>query len=289
MTKPKTPKPPWLRVRFPTGPQYERTRGLLRKGRLHTVCQEACCPNMFECFARHTATFLILGDHCTRDCSFCAVKSGPLMPPDPDEPRRVAQAAAEMQLQYVVVTSVTRDDLPDGGASQFAATIQALREAIVDVRVEVLIPDFQGDRNALTIVLDAKPDVLNHNVETVPRCYPAVRPQALYKRSLLLLQNAADLAPGIPTKSGLMLGLGETDAEVRHLLADLRRVRVRILTLGQYLQPTPSHHPVTRYVRPEAFERWRLTALEMGFDQVAGGPFVRSSYRAGDVFRGLKD
>lgn len=289
MTKTQTPKPPWLRVRFPTGPQYERTRRLLHKGRLHTVCQEACCPNMFECFAKHTATFLILGEHCTRDCTFCAVKSGPLMPPDPDEPRRVAQAAAEMQLQYVVVTSVTRDDLPDGGAAQFAATIQALRASIADVRIEVLIPDFQGDPNALKTVLDAKPDVLNHNVETVPRCYPAVRPQALYERSLLLLQNAAEQAPHIPTKSGLMLGLGETDAEIHHMLADLRRVRVRILTLGQYLQPTPSHHPVTRYVFPEEFDQWRRTALDMGFDQVASGPFVRSSYQAGDVFRGLKD
>jgi lipoyl synthase len=212
------------------------------------------------------------------------------MPPDPDEPRRVAQAAAEMQLQYVVVTSVTRDDLPDGGASQFAATIQALREAIADVRVEVLIPDFQGDRNALTIVLDAKPDVSQSQCRDRAAMLPrGATPGPVRTLAASAAKCGRPERPHIPTKSGLMLGLGETDAEVRHLLADLRRVRVRILTLGQYLQPTPNHHPVTRYVRPEAFERWRLTALDMGFDQVAGGPFVRSSYRAGDVFRGLKD
>ena len=284
---PPPPKPPWLRVRFPTGPKYERTRRLLRNGRLHTVCQAACCPNMFECFAHHTATFLILGDHCTRECSFCAVKGGPLAPPDPDEPRRVARAAADMQLGYVVVTSVTRDDLPDGGAAHFAATIHALHARIEGVRVEVLIPDFQGDADALQMVLAARPDVLNHNVETVPRLYPRVRPQAQYRRSLQLLQTAAASAPSIPTKSGLMLGLGETDAEIRDVLADLRRARCRILTLGQYLQPSPDHHPVVRYITPEAFDEWRRQALAMGFDQVASGPFVRSSYQAGEIFEQL--
>jgi lipoyl synthase len=279
-----TPKPPWLRVRFPSGPQYERTRRLLRKGRLHTVCQEACCPNMFECFARRTATFLILGGHCTRACTFCAVKGGPPAPPDPDEPRRVARAAADMQLGYVVVTSVTRDDLPDGGAAHFAATIAALRKRIPGVRVEVLVPDFQGDREALAVVLAAKPDVLNHNVETVPRLYPEVRPQARYGRSLRLLRNAAEQAPRIPTKSGLMLGLGETDDEIRQVLADLRRARCRILTLGQYLQPTAAHHPVARFVPPEAFDAWRQAALAMGFAQVASAPFVRSSYQAGSFY-----
>jgi lipoyl synthase len=279
-----TPKPPWLRVRFPSGPQYERTRRLLRKGRLHTVCQEACCPNMFECFARRTATFLILGGHCTRACTFCAVKGGPPAPPDPDEPRRVARAAADMQLGYVVVTSVTRDDLPDGGAAHFAATIAALRKRIPGVRVEVLVPDFQGDREALAVVLAAKPDVLNHNVETVPRLYPEVRPQARYGRSLRLLRNAAEQAPRIPTKSGLMLGLGETDDEIRQVLADLRRARCRILTLGQYLQPTAAHHPVARFVPPETFDAWRQAALAMGFAQVASAPFVRSSYQAGSFY-----
>ncbi len=269
---------------MPSGPQYEETRRLLRDGHLHTVCQEAHCPNIFECFSRHTATFLILGDHCTRDCRFCAVQQGPLQPPDPDEPRRVARAAAEMRLRYVVVTSVTRDDLPDGGAAHFAATIEALRLAIPEVRVEVLIPDFQGDPAALAVVLAATPDVLNHNIETVPRLYPTVRPQAQYQRSLRLLADAARQAPHIPTKSGLMLGLGESDAEIRQTLADLRGAHCRLLTLGQYLQPTPRNLPVVRYVPPEEFNQWRRIALDLGFDHVAAAPFVRSSYQAGEVF-----
>ncbi len=280
----KTSKPPWLRVRMPSGPQYEETRRLLRDGHLHTVCQEAHCPNIFECFSRHTATFLILGDHCTRDCRFCAVQQGPLQPPDPDEPRRVARAAAEMRLRYVVVTSVTRDDLPDGGAAHFAATIEALRLAIPEVRVEVLIPDFQGDPAALAVVLAATPDVLNHNIETVPRLYPTVRPQAQYQRSLRLLADATRQAPHIPTKSGLMLGLGESDAEIRQTLADLRTAHCRLLTLGQYLQPTARNLPVVRYVPPEEFNQWRRIALDLGFDHVAAAPFVRSSYQAGEVF-----
>lgn len=283
----KTPKPPWLKVRLPSGPEYEQTRRLLHEGRLHTVCQEACCPNIFECFARHTATFLILGDHCTRDCAFCAVKSGPLLPPDPDEPERVAQAAARLKLTYVVVTSVTRDDLPDGGAAQFAATIRALRRQIAELRVEVLIPDFQGDPQALAAVLDAGPDVLNHNVETVPRLYPAVRPQADYERSLALLERATRQAPHIPTKSGMMLGLGETDEEVRSTLEDLYGAGCRILTLGQYLQPGPDNHPVVSYVSPETFERWKRYALDLGFGEAAAGPFVRSSYRAEASFKNV--
>jgi lipoic acid synthetase len=277
-------KPPWLRVRFPSGPQYEQTRRLLRQGRLHTVCQEACCPNMFECFSNHTATFLILGDHCTRNCAFCAVKHGAASLPDPDEPQRVALAAEEMQLTYVVVTSVTRDDLADGGAGHFAATIRALRERRAAMRVEVLIPDFQGDPAALHSVLAAAPDVLNHNIETVPRLYPTVRPEAVYARSLDLLRAAAAHAARIPTKSGLMLGLGETETEIRQTLADLRQAGCRILTLGQYLQPTPAHHPVAAFVTPEAFARWRREALAMGFDEVASGPFVRSSYQAQNAF-----
>jgi lipoyl synthase len=283
------PKPPWLRVRFPSGPQYEQTRRLLRKGRLHTVCQEACCPNMFECFSQHTATFLILGGVCTRDCAFCAVRHGVPQAPDPDEPQRVAEAAAELKLAYVVVTSVTRDDLPDGGAGQFAATLRALRDRIAGVRVEVLVPDFKGDPRALETVLDARPDVLNHNVETVPRLYPAVRPQAVYERTVRLLENAAVIAPHIPTKSGLMLGLGETEDEIRSVLDDLRRAGCRIVTLGQYLQPAPDNHPVVRYVPPEEFARWRETALQMGFDEAAAGPFVRSSYQAGSSFAVCSD
>lgn len=278
-------KPDWLRRRLPSGPEYEQTRQLLRKGHLHTVCQEAQCPNMFECFARHTATFLILGDRCTRNCSFCAVRHGPRQLPDPDEPERVARTVAELGLSYVVITSVTRDDLPDGGAAAFAATIQAVTQTVPRPRVEVLIPDFQGDPNALQTVLDAGPDILNHNIETVPRLYDTVRPQADYRRSLRLLQRASLYQPEIPTKSGIMLGLGETEEEIENVLRDLREAGCRIVTLGQYLQPTPAHHPVDRFVTPDEFERWRAVALDLGFEEAASGPFVRSSYRAQDSFR----
>jgi lipoyl synthase len=277
-------KPVWLRRRLPSGPQYEQTRNLLRKGKLHTVCQEAQCPNMFECFSRHTATFLILGDRCTRRCTFCAVLHGPLQPPDPTEPERVASAVVELGLQYVVITSVTRDDLGDGGARMFAETIRKVRERSAGVRIEVLIPDFGGDRGALQKVLEAAPDVLNHNLETVPRLYPSVRPQADYGRSLTLLQQAAKAVPGVPTKSGIMLGLGETHEEVHQTLIDLRSTGCRIVTIGQYLRPSSTHHPVVRFVPPAEFENWRLAALAQGFDEAASGPFVRSSYRAQDAF-----
>ena len=282
-------KPHWLKRRLPLGPEYEQTRRRIRDGKLHTVCQEANCPNIFECFSQHTATFLILGGRCTRHCTFCAVAKGPSGPPDPDEPRRVAQAAAKMELNYVVVTSVTRDDLEDGGAGQFAETIQALRQKIGDVRIEVLIPDFQGNAAALQAVLDANPDILNHNIETVPRLYPKVRPQADYRQSLTLLQRASTAAPHIPTKSGLMLGLGETDDEIRQVLSDLRDHGCRILTVGQYLQPSIDHHPVLEYVTPEAFDSWRDYALEIGFGEVSAGPFVRSSYHAKQSFQSLSD
>ena len=281
-------KPSWLKRRLPSGPEFERTRRRIQQQRLHTVCQEANCPNIFECFSQLTATFLILGDHCTRDCSFCAVRRGSGQPVDFDEPRRVAAAALEMGLQYVVLTSVTRDDLPDGGAEHYAQTIQALRCAIEDVSIEVLIPDFQGDQDALLAVLSAGPSVLNHNLETIPRLYPQVRPQADYGRSLALLARASACAPHIPAKSGLMLGLGETTEEIEQTLLDLRASNCRILTLGQYLQPSPSHHPVQQFVTPETFDRLRATALDMGFDQVASGPFVRSSYHAKEVFNNLK-
>lgn len=283
----RTPKPVWLKRRLPSGPQYEQTRSLLRKGNLHTVCQEADCPNIFECFSKRTATFLILGDRCTRQCTFCAVQHGPRQAPDPDEPRRVAKAAAAMDLSYVVVTSVTRDDLPDGGASVFAETILELRRRIPKAVIEVLIPDFQGNKDALQTVLTAAPQVLNHNLETVERLYPEVRPQADYHQSLRLLRLARRLAPGISTKSGLMLGLGEKDDEIQTALENLRQADCQILTLGQYLRPSIQHHPVINYVTPESFETWRRKALHMGFAAVASGPFVRSSYQAREIFQGM--
>ena len=280
------PKPAWLRRRLPTGPAYERVREMIRNNSLHTVCQEAKCPNQWECFSHKTATFLILGDKCTRTCRFCAVAHGPKGPLDEHEPRRVAEAAAALDLKYVVVTSVTRDDLADGGAPVFAETIKELRDRIKEVKIEVLIPDFGGSRPALETVVSATPDVLNHNLETVPRLYPVVRPEAIYSRSLKLLKNAARLAPSIPTKSGLMLGLGETDDEIERTLSDLLTVGCKMLTLGQYLQPTKAHLPVENYVEPERFDRWKQVALDAGFDRVASGPFVRSSYQAHVLYSG---
>lgn len=279
------PKPPWLKRRLPQGEAYGRVQALIARGRLHTVCQEARCPNLWECYARNTATFLILGDRCTRDCRFCAVASGPPAPPDPGEPERVARAAAAMGLSYVVITSVTRDDLADGGAAHFAATIAAVRRLLPQARVEVLIPDFQGRPEALLTVIRAAPDVINHNVETVPRLYPQVRPQADYRRSLEVLSRVA--ASGIPAKSGLMLGLGERAAEVRSVLEELRRAGCRILTLGQYLQPSPAHLPVAAWVPPGEFAAWRRLALAIGFAEVASAPLVRSSYRAERSFEAL--
>ena len=281
----RNPKPPWLRRRLPTGATYEKVRQMIRSGRLHTVCQEARCPNQFECFSQQTATFLILGSRCTRNCRFCNIESGPETPPDPAEPARVAATAAEMGLNYVVVTSVTRDDLPDGGAGFFAATIRKIRKRIPDAQIEVLIPDFQGDPAALHTILAEGPDVLNHNIETVPRLYPEVRPEAVYQRSLQLLKNTAAHKSRIPVKSGLMLGLGETAAEVRQTLLDLYSHGCRLLTIGQYLQPTEAHLPVARFVTPEEFDRWRREALSMGFSGVASGPFVRSSYHAKEMYQ----
>jgi lipoic acid synthetase len=280
-------KPPWLKRRLPTDASFQEVRGLIEKGRLHTVCQEAKCPNIWECYAQQTATFLIMGSRCTRNCRFCAVAPGSPEPLDPQEPARVAEAVERMGLKYVVVTSVTRDDLPDGGAGHFAATLHEIRRRVPGAEIEVLIPDFQGDPAALETVLRARPDVLNHNIETVPRLYPRVRPQADYRRSLELLRRAGEIAPGIPTKSGLMLGLGERPEEIRQTLQDLRAVGGRILTLGQYLQPSPEHLPVEAYVPPDDFENWRTVALEMGFSEVASAPFVRSSYHAKESFNAL--
>ena len=282
------PKPRWLKRRLPTGPTYEKVAALLRKSRLHTVCQEAKCPNLWECFSRQTSTFLIMGPCCTRNCRFCAVAHGPSGPPDPGEPARVAEAAESMQLTYVVITSVTRDDLPDGGASHFARTIKEIRKTIPDALVEVLIPDFQGNRDALQTVVEAHPDVLNHNLETVPRLYPSIRPEAVYRRSLELLKQAKEYDATIPTKSGLMLGLGEFPEEVDKTLLDLLDAGCGILTLGQYLQPTREHLQVERFIRPEEFDNWKETALKMGFFEVASGPFVRSSYHAKEIYQALE-
>ena len=278
-------KPPWLKRRLPTGRNYEHVRRLLEKSCLHTVCQEAKCPNLWECFSKETATFLIMGPRCTRNCRFCAVEHGPMSPLDPGEPVRVAEAVKALDLEYVVVTSVTRDDLHDGGAGHFAATIQSIRKSSPGIRIEVLIPDFMGSPKALELVMDAGPDVLNHNLETVKRLYPTVRPEAVYERSLKLLKNARESAPpDLPIKSGLMLGLGETRAELIQAFQDLLRHGCSLLTLGQYLQPSKSHLDVSRFVPPDEFDSLREAALDMGFHDVASGPFVRSSYQAKELF-----
>jgi lipoic acid synthetase len=284
--RPRGARPAWLKVRLPSGEGYVRLRKLVEGERLHTVCQDARCPNIGECWGAGTATFMILGDVCTRGCRFCAVASGRPLAPDPDEPRRVAVAVEKLRLRYVVVTSVDRDDLPDGGASIFAETIRRVRTTAGPIRIEVLIPDFGGDPGALETVVAAAPDVLGHNVETVPRLYALARPGARYERSLQLLRRARALGTGMRTKSSLMLGLGETDAEVRAVLADLRGAAVDFLTLGQYLQPTRASLPVERFVPPREFARLREHALSIGFRHVASGPLVRSSYQAHEAFAG---
>jgi lipoic acid synthetase len=282
-------KPPWLKRRLPTGPAYEKVRALLNNSRLHTVCQEARCPNLWECFSRHTATFLIMGPCCTRNCRFCNVAHAQSpAPPDSGEPVRVAQAVKDLGLRYVVITSVTRDDLADGGAGLFAKTIKEIRERMPGTLMEILIPDFQGNKDALQTVLEAHPHVLNHNLETVPRLYPRVRPEADYGRSLLLLKRATRYHGSIVTKSGLMLGLGEFPDEVENTLKDLLDSGCNILTLGQYLQPTKEHLKVERFVPPEEFDDWKKAALKMGFSEVASGPLVRSSYRARNLYQSLK-
>jgi lipoic acid synthetase len=278
-------KPAWLRRKLPSGPEYERIRRLIRERKLTTVCQEAMCPNQFECFARGTATFLLLGDRCTRNCRFCAVAHGPLGSPDPEEPGRVAEAVRTLGLRYTVLTSVTRDDLTDGGSGQFAAAIRAIRTEIPSCLIEVLIPDFQGDPQSLATVLTATPAVLNHNLETVPRLYAEVRPQAEYQRSLNLLRTVKTMAPAMITKTGLMVGLGESPEELLAVFADLRRARCDLLTLGQYLQPTRAHLEVARFLPPNEFEALRQEALALGFAAVAAGPFVRSSYQAEQLYR----
>jgi lipoic acid synthetase len=272
--------PPWFKVRLTTNERLTEVRKLVRNNRLHTVCSSAACPNQTECWNAGTATFMILGSVCTRGCAFCAVAKGVPQGPDLEEPDRVADAVAALKLKYAVVTSVTRDDLPDGGASLFAGTIRAIRAKTPACRVEVLIPDLQGSESALKTVLDASPDVLNHNLETVPALYARVRPRADYGRSLELLRKAGSC--GAVTKTGLMLGLGEGMEEVRSVLKDLRSIGCDRLTLGQYLQPSREHLPVEKYYHPDEFAVMRGLALAMGFQQVASGPLVRSSYRAGE-------
>jgi lipoic acid synthetase len=272
--------PAWLRKPETAFVALHEIKRELRRLELHTVCESARCPNIHECFRRGTATFMILGDRCTRGCGFCAVpKARHPAPPDPNEPAHVAQMARAMNLRHVVVTSVNRDDLPDGGAVHFAETIRAIRAALPAATIEVLTPDFLGDLDAVTTVLEARPDVFNHNVETVPRLYPRVRPQARYERSLAVLEFAARNG-GTLVKSGLMVGLGERCEEVEEVLRDLRRCGVSIVTIGQYLQPTRRNLPVAEYVPPERFEAYRETGLRLGFRAVFSGPFVRSSYMA---------
>jgi lipoic acid synthetase len=274
------PKPAWLKVRAPGSPGYLRLKSLMRGLALHTVCEDARCPNIGECWAHGTATFMILGDVCTRACAYCAVAHGRPGPVDRDEPVRVASAVEALNLGYVVVTSVDRDDLPDGGASLFAETIRETRLRRPECRLEVLIPDFRGDEAALRCVLDAAPDVLNHNTETVPRLYKMARSGGLYRRTLALLERSRRYAPKIPTKTGLMVGLGEERHEVIDTLRDLRGVGCEILTIGQYLQPTATHAPIARYYHPDEFRELKATALDLGFVHVESGPLVRSSYHA---------
>jgi lipoic acid synthetase len=276
--------PDWIKVRAPVSPEYFRTRAILAELKLHTVCQEACCPNIGECFGHRTATFMLMGDVCTRNCPYCAVAHGRARPLDPDEPRRIAEAVARLGLQHVVVTSVDRDDLPDGGAAHFAATATAIKTAIPTTRVEVLVPDFQGVHASVETVVASPVDIYNHNIETVPSLYRKCRPGGRYDRSLDVLAYAKRLARGLGratlTKAGVMLGLGEERAELMDVLRDLREVECDIVTLGQYLRPSKEHLPVARYVPPAEFAELKRDALTLGFHHVESGPLVRSSYHA---------
>jgi lipoic acid synthetase len=274
------PKPEWLKVRAPGSPNYHRLRTLMRDLNLHTVCEEARCPNIGECWHHGTATFMILGDVCTRSCAYCAVAHGRPGPLDAAEPARVAAAIEALALNYVVITSVDRDDVADGGASIFAETIRQTRTRLSNCRIEVLIPDFRGNEAALHTVLDAGPDVLNHNVETVPRLYRMARSGGRYDRTLDLLDRSRRYAPAIPTKTGLMVGLGEDHTELLATFRDLRQVGCAILTIGQYLRPTSSHAPMMRYYHPDEFRDLKAAAIELGFVHVESGPLVRSSYHA---------
>jgi lipoic acid synthetase len=285
---PRQPKPEWLKVRAPGSENYHRLKGLMRGLGLHTVCEEANCPNIGECWHHGTATFMILGSTCTRSCGYCNVTHGAPLPPDDQEPVKVASAIHALGLNYVVVTSVDRDDLPDFGATQFARTITETRARIPGCRLEVLIPDFQGDESALRIVLDARPDVLNHNIETVPRLYRIARPGGRYPRALEVLARTRALAPTMATKSGLMVGLGEEWDEVVATLRDLRTADVNIVTIGQYLRPSLANLPMVRYYTPDEFAELKRIALELGFGHVESGPLVRSSYHAHEQIQNLE-
>jgi lipoic acid synthetase len=281
-------RPPWLRKKIPAFGQQTEILDTIKEGALHTVCAEARCPNQMECFSKGNATFLLLGPNCTRACRFCAVGKQPVSQPNPEEPLRIARAVSRMGVDFCVLTMVTRDDLLDGGAAHMAQAIKAVRENCPGVGVEVLISDLAGNRQALSTVLTAAPDVLNHNIETVPRLYPDVRPQANYTQSLDLLARCKTLAPEIVTKSGMMLGLGESRKEVLNAIDDLLAAGCKLLTLGQYLAPSNAHYPVKRYVTPETFEAYRVEAEQRGFLKVASSPFVRSSYRAGELYHSIR-
>ena len=286
---PKTPRrrPPWIRVRAPSGDTYERVHELMRSKTLHTVCEEAQCPNLGECWGKGTATFLMLGDTCTRSCGFCDIKTGMPNPLDWGEPNRIAESVRAMGLQHVVITSVNRDDRPDGGAPLFAMVIRRIRQLQPGCSIEVLIPDFKGSELALKMVMDAQPEILNHNVETVPRLFNKVQPQDRYDWALSTLANAKRMDDMVLTKSGIMLGLGETLDEVKETMGDLAALGVDILTLGQYLQPSKRHLPIERYYTPDEFVELREVGLQMGFKWVESGPLVRSSYRAAEQVREL--
>jgi lipoic acid synthetase len=285
---PRQPKPEWLKVRAPGSPSYLRLKSIMHDLKLHTVCEEARCPNIGECWNHGTATFMILGDVCTRACAYCAVAHGRPAPPDPTEAERVADAIQALDLGYVVITSVDRDDLKDGGAAVFAGVIRETRSRLPRCRIEVLIPDFRGSEEALHTVIDARPDILNHNTETVPRLYRMARSGGRYERTLELLDRARRRAPQIPTKSGVMVGLGEEREELLATFQDLRGVGCQILTIGQYLRPTATHAPMARYYHPDEFRDLKRVALDIGFARVEAGPLVRSSYHAHETADGYR-
>jgi len=276
--------PDWFKQKMPTSQAMNNVQNVLRDLHLHTVCQSALCPNIGQCFSKQTATFLILGDTCTRNCTFCAVNKGIPQVPDGDEPENIAKAVSYLGLKHVVITSVTRDDLADGGANHFARVINRLKESNLGLTIEVLIPDFKGSLDALEVVVNACPEVVNHNIETVPRLYPTVRPMAGFQRSLELLANVKKIKSGMTTKSGIMVGLGETREEILNALDALRKAKCDLLTIGQYLQPSTKHHPVIRFVPPEEFEDLSRVAREMGFRDVASAPLVRSSFNAAHLY-----
>ncbi|QZY53599.1 lipoyl synthase [Crassaminicella profunda] len=281
-------KPKWLKINLSEGRSLDYVKNLLNKYNLNTVCEEANCPNRMECFSKKTATFMILGNECSRNCKFCNVSHGKLQDVDLSEPENIANVAVELGLKHVVITSVTRDDLPDGGAGHFANVIKAIKSREKQIVVEVLIPDFQGDESALNKVVEAKPEIINHNIETVPRLYHKVRSMARYERSLEVLKNIKKMNDHIFTKSGIMLGLGEKKEEIMKVLKDLRGVRCDFLTIGQYLAPSAKHYPVVAYIKPETFEKYKEEALKLGFEFVASGPFVRSSYNAAEAMEHQK-